>query len=395
MHFQAVRSYLMPAFLALSSLPAVGQIVASAIPFSSSAPPMGLWYIDVATGDRTLLATEWANAIAVDDVGGRVLFAQGAALRQWNYGSAQNGASTVGTIQKANGSALSVSGLAYGGGRLFSTTYSGPWLYEISLSTLVATPVSMPQHFDHVFGLSFDSSSGLFYAAVEGPYTGGGYACDLHSIDLLTGGSPTLVARVPDTGNNACVANGVAYPMAPNKALIGRYDLATGSFSPQAFAAPWITGFVDCGSEFAPGLVPSADARVFCHATAPGGAALPALQPIGIPSASAGSGFVVRHLQVPSAARLQSHYSFAGRSSLPFLSGYRCLRAPVFRIAPVLNSTTSSVYDLDFNVLIAQGVHPSLLAGQTVWYQASLRAPAAYGSGAFAFTPGLEFTIRP
>lgn len=394
MHLQAIRSYLLPVALALSSLPAAAQVVASASPLSSGSP-MGLWYIDVATGDRTLLATEWANAIAVDDSGGRVLFAQGATLRQWNYGSAQNGATTVGTIRNANGSALEVSGLAYGAGRLFATTLSGPWLREVSLSTLVATPVPTPQQFDLVFGLSFDSSSGLFYAAMEGSYTGGGYACDIHSIDLLAGGPPTLVAQVSDTGNSACVANGVAYPMAAQGSFIGRYDFATGGFSPRAFAAPWVSGFIDCGSEFAPGLVPSADARVFCHATTPGGPALPALQPIGIPSASAGSGFVVQHLRVPPSARLQSHYSFAGRSSLPFLSGYRCLRSPVFRLAPVLNSATSSVYDLDFNALIAQGVHPSLLAGQTVWYQASLRAPATYGSGAFAFTPGLEFTIRP
>jgi hypothetical protein len=92
---------------------------------------------------------------------------------------------------------------------------------------------------------------------------------------------------------------------------------------------------------------------------------------------------------------VQPHYSFSGRSAFPFLTGSRCVRAPVFRLPPVTIAPNSTVYGLDFNAVIAQGVHPGLIVGQTVWYQASVWAPQTFQSNQFGFTPGLEFTIQP
>ena len=165
---------------------------------------VGCWALTEAESSRA------PSAIAVDDLGGRVLFALGSEVRQWNYGAAQNSALALGSIRTANGAALGVTGLAFGGGRLFGSTVGNPWLYEISPATLVATPIATPQHFDLVLGLSFDSASGLFHAAVES-LAGSNLDCDLYSIDLLNGGLPTFVGRVPDGGSAACVTNGVAY----------------------------------------------------------------------------------------------------------------------------------------------------------------------------------------
>ncbi len=388
------RSAALLACLSALSLPAAAQLVVSSAPSWQTGTATGIWHIDLASGDRTLLAADSASAIAVDDLGGRVLFALGSELRQWNYGAAQNSALALGSIRTANGAALGVTGLAFGGGRLFGSTVGNPWLYEISPATLVATPIATPQHFDLVLGLSFDSASGLFHAAVES-LAGSNLDCDLYSIDLLNGGLPTFVGRVPDGGSAACVTNGVAYSATGSRRFIGRFDLATANFTPKAYLAPWPQSPSDVGCDFATNLVPPSDAHVYCHSSVPSGPKFPGLRPFGSASASAGAGFVIQHHTLPPSARVQPHYSFSGRSAFPFLTGSRCVRAPVFRLPPVTIAPNSTVYGLDFNAVIAQGVHPGLIVGQTVWYQASVWAPQTFQSNQFGFTPGLEFTIQP
>lgn len=394
MRLSLFRSALAMACSSALSLPAAAQLVVSSLPDFQTGRATGLWHVDLASGDRSLLATDSASAIAVDDPGRRILFSLGAELRQWNYGSPQSSSQVLGTIRKANGDTLALTGLAFGGGRLFGTAMGPGWLYEISLTTLVATPITTPQDFDLVFGLSFDSTSGLFHAAVES-ISGSEVSCDLYSIDLLNGGAPTIVGRIPDGGSAACVSGGFAYSTAGWRRFIGRFDLAIASFTPKAYLAPWPQSPSDVGCDFAPSLVPSGDARVYCHPSVPSGPRFPGLRPLGIANASSGSGFVIQHHTLPPGARLQPHYSFSGRSSFPFLTGSRCVRAPVFRLPPVTAAPNSSVYGLDFNAVVAQGVHPGLMAGQTVWYQASIWAPQTFQSLEFGFTSGLEFTIQP
>ena len=381
------------AAVAVGSTLAFAQVLASP---AASAPNKGLWYIDITSGDRIRVCNESSTAIAVDDAGGRVFIAQGAELLQWNYGGAINGATTVGTMKWPNGVGFSCIGLAYGGGRLFATASGASFVYEISLTSLVATPVLALPSVESVEGLSFDASTGLFYAGDEdfGPL---GFAVDLYSLDPLGSGAVQFVAQIPGDGDTVCVGNGIAYLISDSGGPIASYDLATGVRNPSALIAPWPAAAFECGSEFAPSLVPQAAARIYCQPTAQ--YCPPILTTNGTPSASGTSTFLLRHQSLLSASLVHGHYSLTGRSPAPFQSGIRCISGPVFRLTPTLSSTANfgcfSSLHFDFNAVIASGTNPALVAGQTVWYQATVRTPAGALPSQLQFSAGAEFTIQP
>ncbi len=374
---------------AATALPAAAQIVASS---NFDDPAAGLWHIDVTSGDRTLLSTDWGQSVAVDHVGGRVLFARGYELLSWNYGGGLNSASVLGTVRSAGGSPIFLTGLAYGGGRLYGAT-TDRRVWEISTSTLSAGATPVVNFIGFVWGLSYDSATGLFHVAEE--VGTAPYRIDIHAVDLNGGGAPSFVRRLTSwQGANACVYGGIAYAMGPYGVWISRHDLVSGVEDEKALRAPWGVGYADCGSEYAPGLVPPSGVAVFCEPSTQASSVSP--HPIGVPSASAGSGFALRHVRVYGGARVQPHFSFSGRSPSPLPAGYRCLNPPVFRLPPAVlpgNANVAFDWEVDFNAVIANGVHPALVAGQTVWFQASLRAPI-YGPS-FVFPPAVEFTILP
>lgn len=390
---QVTRVGAAAAAMVVGSTLAFAQVLASPI---TSTPGGGTWYIDVASGDRVRICDEGSTAIAVDDAGGRVYVAQSEVLKLWSYGAPVSGLVTLGSVVRAGGGTLDLLGLAFGGGRLFGTVDGTNWLYEISLTNLVATPVPMPVQLSWIEGLSYDASTGLFYAC-EKVFIGNAMAAKLYSLDLLGSGAVTFLAQVPGVVDTACVGNGVAYLIAEGGGAIASYDLATGVYAPSTLLAPWPYGYFAAGSEFAPSLVPPAGPRVFCHATS-ASACAPTLASTGSPSASAGSGFLIHHQRLPGTSLVHSHYSLTGRASAPFQSGIRCISGPVFRLQPTLGGFSSNCHasqTLDFNSVITAGTNPALIAGQTVWYQATVRPPAGSATSQLQFTPGLEFTIQP
>ncbi len=184
-----------------TALPAAAQIVASSNVHDPAAAP---WHVDVTSGDRALRSTDWGQSMAVDDVGGRVLFARGYELLPWNYG----------------------------GGRLDGATTDFR-VREISTSTLSAGAAPVASLTGFIWGLSFDSASGLFHVAVE--VGTAPYRIDIHAVELNGGGAPSFVRRLMSRqGANAGVPGGVAYAMGPYGIWIRRHDLTAGAEDEQA-----------------------------------------------------------------------------------------------------------------------------------------------------------------
>ncbi|MCE9595632.1 MAG: VCBS repeat-containing protein [Planctomycetes bacterium] len=121
----------------------------------------------------------------------------------------------------------------------------------------------------------------------------------------------------------------------------------------------------------------------------------PSIGSSGTPSASAGSGFVVDCVQV---RENKTGLLFYG--SLPFAAAFQggtlCVKPPTKRTPPQAATGTAPCngsYTYDFNVRIASGVDPNLVAGATVhaqWWMRDLQSPSGTG-----LSNGLAFTICP
>jgi hypothetical protein len=120
----------------------------------------------------------------------------------------------------------------------------------------------------------------------------------------------------------------------------------------------------------------------------------PSLSFTGAPSASAGSGFVLRTSGlVPNKIGLY-FYSKTGPASTPFAGGLLCIAPPITRTAPVSfggSGPCSGQLNFDFNAHIAGGTDPGLVNGATVWVQAWARDPAA--ASGISTSNALRFTI--
>jgi hypothetical protein len=121
----------------------------------------------------------------------------------------------------------------------------------------------------------------------------------------------------------------------------------------------------------------------------------PAIGWSGTPSASAGSGFVVDCVQV---RENKNGLLFYG--ALPFAAAFQggtlCVKPPTKRTPPQASTGTApcnGLYAYDFNVRIASGVDPNLIAGATVhtqWWMRDLQSPSGTG-----LSNGLSFVICP
>ena len=379
---------LLLAFTAASQ-PARAQLIVGVQTDAANTYNAAVWHIDLTSGDRTLLFPGGASAIAVDDAGGRVFVANGSELSLWNYGSGP-AATLLGTVLKPGGTVLNVTGLGYGGGRLFATAVaSGPppaqWLYEIDLTTLTATPMPTTVALSWIEAVSFDPTSGLFYLQHD--------SGSLYTMDILGGGAPQAVADIqfgPDGGTLG--ANGLYYVTYDNAAPIPIFSVATNAYTGSSIWSPYYNGLDAAGADWAPSLTAAAGPRVYCQPSPVTGNHLRTLH-AGTPSASAGSGFTITHTQIPSSSRVQPHFSLSGPASAPFFGGLRCVRVPVFRMPQTQSVTGTHV--LDFNAYIASGANPGLVAGQTVWFQLAAQNAAGAANGTFTLSAAVRFTIAP
>jgi hypothetical protein len=138
---------------------------------------------------------------------------------------------------------------------------------------------------------------------------------------------------------------------------------------------------------------------VYCTAKTNSLGCVPAIGFSGTPDANAGSGFAITSSNTLNQKSGLLFYSGNGAASASFQGGTMCVQAPVLR-TPVQNSggtvgsdDCSGVFSLDFNVRIASGVDPQLVAGVTIWSQYWSRDPAA--SFTTNLSNGLRFTIQP
>ena len=117
-----------------------------------------------------------------------------------------------------------------------------------------------------------------------------------------------------------------------------------------------------------------------------------------LPSASQGSGFVVRAASTPGPAQGLFLYGTNGRANLPIQQGTLCVTAPIRRVAPQIGGGTGTCFgalSLDFNAWITSGVDPALVPGQWVHTQFWFRDPGHAPPGDWGLTKGLEFYILP
>ena len=123
---------------------------------------------------------------------------------------------------------------------------------------------------------------------------------------------------------------------------------------------------------------------------------VPAITFSGAPSASAGSGFLVRtNLLLPSVPALY-FYSKTGPAAVPFQGGVLCVAAPLVRTPVTMSGgagACSGSLALDFNAWITSGADPSLGAGSAVWMQAWSRDPASPSTT--SVSDALRFEVCP
>lgn len=371
------------ATLALASFaaPATAQLIVGA---ESNNSLDAVWRIDVASGERALLFYGGSSALAVDDAGGRIFSANFAQLSQWNYGAGPS-ATVLGNLKYASGALFRPAGLAYGGGRLFATVedlFCTGWLFEIDLTTLVATPLPTTVCLSWVEALSFEPSTGEFVLQND--------TDRLYRMDILGGGAPQLMGSIGfGLDGGALGTNGAYYVMYDQGGTsIEELDLATLGATGNKYWAPFYGTGDNAGADWAPSLVVPPGPRVYCEPTLVGSPPRPTYT--GLPSASAGSGFTITHAPIASSSRVQPHISLVGPAQAPFLTGKRCLKLPVLRLPHAF--VTGGVHSLDFNAYIASGVNPALVAGQSVWFQI-VEIRTALDTTTLG--PGVSFTILP
>ena len=138
----------------------------------------------------------------------------------------------------------------------------------------------------------------------------------------------------------------------------------------------------------------SGHAQTYCTGLVNSQGCAPSLLFTGAPSASAGSGFILRTSGlVPNTVGIY-FYSKTGPASMPFAGGLLCVAPPIKRTAPASFGGTgacSGQLNLDFNAHIAGGTDPGLVTGATVWIQAWARDNAA--ASKVSTSNALRFTI--
>lgn len=136
---------------------------------------------------------------------------------------------------------------------------------------------------------------------------------------------------------------------------------------------------------------------IYCTSKTTSSGCTPTIGSSGIPSATAGSGFVVSTTQVEPGNLGIFFYGQSGQAALSFQGAFLCVQPPTLR-TPATSSgpggTCGGTYSIDFNDYIVNGSDASLVAGATVNLQNWFRDPPNPLSGT-GLSDGIEFTIAP
>jgi hypothetical protein len=119
---------------------------------------------------------------------------------------------------------------------------------------------------------------------------------------------------------------------------------------------------------------------IYCTAKTNSAGCVPAIASTGVPSATAGSGFVISTSNVLDNKFGLYFYGKIGPNNAPFQGGFLCVQPPLVRTQVQSSGGTppcGGMYSIDFNAYIATGVDPALIVGQQVWVQTWSRDPAS------------------
>lgn len=136
----------------------------------------------------------------------------------------------------------------------------------------------------------------------------------------------------------------------------------------------------------------------YCTAKTTSLGCTPVIASTGVPSATAGSGFVIGTAPVPGGNLGIFFYGKTGPAAMPFQGGTFCVQSPVLR-TPISSSggtagLCNGAYSIDFNAFVAGGSDPALVAGTTVNLQAWFRDPPEPTSGT-GLSDALMFLLKP
>ncbi|HVS11400.1 MAG TPA: hypothetical protein VMS76_16130 [Planctomycetota bacterium] len=137
--------------------------------------------------------------------------------------------------------------------------------------------------------------------------------------------------------------------------------------------------------------------QAYCTAKVNSLGCTPAIGWSGFPSATAGSGFAIAASSELAQKFGLLFYGTSGPQAQPFQGGFLCAQGPIQRTAVQASGgaagSCSGSYSFDFNVWIAGGSDPALVAGAQAWAQYWSRDPASPSTT--NLTDALEFTIAP
>jgi hypothetical protein len=132
----------------------------------------------------------------------------------------------------------------------------------------------------------------------------------------------------------------------------------------------------------------------YCKPAKPDGGCIATMAFQGVPSASAGSGFLVQATGLDAKKVGLLFYGTNGPWGARIPGGFLCVKAPIVRPHVASSGGTAGCVgslSFDFNAWIATGVDPLLVPGQAVCSQAWFRNSAGKGQ----LSDGLAFLIGP
>ena len=227
-------------------------------------------------------------------------------------------------------------------GNLFGIDFSTGTVVQVDKSTGAATQLSTT--LAGFQGLGIDGASGTWYAANSNTDA-------LHTVDPATGNE----VQIGPNGGGVTFAKG--------------FDLVDGS---------------------------SGAPTIYCTAKVNSAGCTPAIGFLGSPSASAGSGFTISAANVLDNKFGLLFYSKNGPAATPFQGGILCAIPPLVRTQLQNSGGTppcGGQFAMDFNVWIASGFDPALVAGQQVNAQYWSRDPGFAPPNNTSLSDAIEFTI--
>jgi catechol 2,3-dioxygenase-like lactoylglutathione lyase family enzyme len=134
----------------------------------------------------------------------------------------------------------------------------------------------------------------------------------------------------------------------------------------------------------------------YCTAKTNSTGCVPSIATSGIPSASTGNGFTISTSKVLDNRFGLYFYSKSGPTNAAFQGGILCVQPPLVRTMLQNSSGTppcGGSFQIDFNVYVASGKDPGLVAGQQVWIQTWSRDPGFAPPNNTSLSDAVSFTL--